>query len=58
MSKEDRMADVIEAGMALRREDIELGRRLERERIIELLKGSVMTERIEWIVSLIEGGEE
>jgi hypothetical protein len=38
MTKEDRMADVIEAGMVLRRDDIELGRKLERERIIGLVK--------------------
>jgi hypothetical protein len=35
MSKEDRMADVIEAGMVLRRMDIEDGRKLERERICQ-----------------------
>jgi hypothetical protein len=34
----DRMADVIETGMVLRRLDIEDGRKLERDRIIALLE--------------------
>ena len=37
MSREEAMKAVIETGMALRRDDIELGRKLERERIVQLL---------------------
>lgn len=35
-----------------------IGKGLERQRIIELLKGSVMTENMEWIVSLVKGENE
>ena len=38
MNKEEAMKALIESGMELRREDIELGKKLERERIIKLLE--------------------
>ena len=38
MSREEAMNALIESGMELRRDDIELGKRLERERIIKLLE--------------------
>ena len=38
MSKEEAMKALIESGMELRRDDIELGKQLERERIINLLE--------------------
>ena len=38
MSREEAMKAFIESGMELRRDDIELGRKLERERIIELMR--------------------
>ena len=38
MSREEAMKALIESGMDLRRDDIELGKRLERERIIKLLE--------------------
>jgi hypothetical protein len=50
----ERMRKILEAGEENRQADIELGRSLERERIVELLKGSVMTEHQDWLVSLIE----
>jgi hypothetical protein len=37
VSREEAMKALIESGMDLRRDDIELGKRLERERIIKLL---------------------
>ena len=38
MSREEAMKALIESGMELRRDDIELGKKLERERIIKLLE--------------------
>ena len=38
MSREEAMEALIEAGMELRRDDIELGKKLERKRIIENIK--------------------
>lgn len=38
MSREEAMKAFIESGMELRRDDIELGKKLERERIIKLLE--------------------
>ena len=39
MSREEAMNALVESGIELRRDDIELGRKLERERIIKLLEG-------------------
>lgn len=47
MSREEAMNALIESGMELRRDDIELGKRLERERIIKLLESPEV--RAEWI---------
>ncbi len=38
MSREEAMQALIESGMELRRDDIELGKKQERERIIKLLE--------------------
>ena len=47
MSREEAMKAFIESGMELRRDDIELGRKLERERIIKLLQGTDLLKTIE-----------
>lgn len=54
----ERMRKLVELGEDLRQNDIELGRRLERERIVALLQDTVMTVNMEWIVALIEGENE
>jgi hypothetical protein len=41
MIMDDKMAAVIEAGMVSRRMDIDLGRRLERERILVMLRAFI-----------------
>lgn len=41
MSREEAMNALIESGMELRRDDIELGKRLERERIIKIANGLI-----------------
>ena len=54
----DRMRKLIELGEDLRQDDIGVGRRLERERIIELLEGERQTvDRglpVDDIIALIE----
>lgn len=58
MSDDDRMADVIESGMVLRRMDIELGRQLERERITKLLTEYPDDMTMDIAIALIEGENE
>jgi hypothetical protein len=54
----ERMKKIIELGEDLRQDDIGVGRRLERERILELLEGERQTVdrglTVDDIISLIE----
>lgn len=54
----ERMRKLIELGEDLRQNDIEVGRRLERERIVELLQGERQTVdrglTVDDIIALIE----
>ena len=54
----ERMRKIIELGEDLRQNDIEVGRRLERERILELLHGERQTVdrglTVDDIIALIE----
>jgi hypothetical protein len=54
----DRMRKLIELGEDLRQDDIGVGRRLERERIVELLEGERQTVdrglTVDDIIALIE----
>jgi hypothetical protein len=56
----ERMKKIIELGEDLRQDDIGVGRRLERERIIELLEGERQTVdrglTVNDIIALIETG--
>lgn len=60
MSREEAMEQLIEAGMELRRDDIELGKKLERERIVRLIQDTyedvAYQERgsLEWTGDVIE----
>ena len=54
----DRMQKLVELGEDLRQDDISVGRRLERERILELLEGERQTVdrglTVDDIIALIE----
>jgi hypothetical protein len=56
----ERMKKIIELGEDLRQDDIGVGRRLERERILELLEGERQTVdrglTVDDIIALIETG--
>ena len=56
----ERMEKILEAGEENRQADIELGRQLERERILELLEGERQTVdrglTVDNIIALIETG--
>jgi hypothetical protein len=56
----DRMRKLIELGEDLRQDDIGVGRRLERERILELLEGERQTVdrglTVDDVIALIETG--
>ncbi len=56
----ERMRKIIELGEDLRQDDIGVGRRLERERILELLEGERQTVdrglTVDDIIALIETG--
>ena len=54
----DRMQKLIEAGEVLRGYDIELGRKLERERIIKLLTEYPDDMTMEIAIALINGENE
>jgi hypothetical protein len=64
VSREEAMNAFIESGMELRRDDIELGKRLERERIIELLEEHLGYGDAEWdsnvmaMIELIKGEQK
>lgn len=48
MSREEAMKALIESGIELRRDDIELGKKLERERIIQLLERNSSHYGCDW----------
>jgi hypothetical protein len=56
----ERMKKIIELGEDLRQDDIGVGRRLERERILELLEGERQTVdrglTVDDVIALIETG--
>ena len=66
MSREEAMNALIESGMELRRDDIELGKRLERERIIKLLEDDYKGQdgiiweqgHLEELIALIKGEQK
>ena len=67
MSREEAMKAFIESGMELRRDDIELGKKLERERIIKLLEENSANypfckcdtcERERFLIALIKGEQK
>lgn len=60
MSREEAMKAFIESGMELRRDDIELGKKLERERILRIIEHyrNKPTFGYSNLISLIEGGKD
>ena len=60
MSREEAMKAFIESGMELRRDDIELGKKLERERILRIIEHyrNKPTFGYANLISLIEGGKD
>lgn len=58
-SREEAMNALIESGMELRRDDIELGKKLEQERIIKLLEDN-WVEPMDWltVIALIKGEQK
>lgn len=60
MSREEAMNALIESGMELRRDDIELGKKLERERILRIIEHyrNKPTFGYSNLISLIKGGND
>jgi hypothetical protein len=56
MSREEHLRELVQQGQALRQEDIDLGAKQERERILELLESRVdVVQELTYAIELIQG---